>query len=45
MLSALIPMVVIKQAPKPVAIKSVGEKRAPWPLLSDGASVSKLEPL
>ena len=37
--SALIPMVVIIQAPRPVAIKSVGENLSPFPLLSVGASV------
>ena len=37
--SALMPIVVIMQAPRPVAIKSVGENLSPLPLLSVGASV------
>jgi hypothetical protein len=44
MFLALIPITVIMQVASEVAIKSVGEKRSPFPLLSTGASVSKLFP-
>jgi len=37
-------MVVNMQAARDVPMRSVGEKRAPLPWLSVGASVSKLEP-
>lgn len=42
---AFMPIVVAIQAPSPVAMRSVGEKRSPRPLLSVGASVSMALPL
>ena len=38
--SALMPIVVLMQVPRAVATRSVGEKAAPFPLLSAGASVA-----
>ena len=42
--SATIPMIVIMQAPKAVATRSVGEKLSPLPWLSSGASVTSEPP-
>src|SRR5688572_30692252 len=38
------PITVTIQVARDVAMRSVGEKRSPFPLLSTGASVSKWEP-
>ena len=42
--SATIPIIVMMQVLNAVAIRSVGEKRSPFPSLSVGASVSRTDP-